>query len=115
MEQWVDELLYLDHGTNPPKKLLETLSHNFNIRDADSATLNSMLGSDDDEGVELIGVDEGLVDHRSEVLLVDGRDGGELFARHLQLAATDCCGELAVQLDDACNGPASGLCASPLV
>ena len=27
LEQWVDELLYLDHGINPPKKLLETLSH----------------------------------------------------------------------------------------
>ena len=25
LEQWVDELLYLDHGINLPKKLLETL------------------------------------------------------------------------------------------
>ena len=53
MEQWVDELLYLDHGINPPKKLLETLSHTFNIRDADSATLNSLLESDDDEAIEM--------------------------------------------------------------
>ena len=54
LEQWVDELLYLDHGINPPKKLLETLSHNFNIRDADSATLlSSMLDWDDDGGVEM--------------------------------------------------------------
>ena len=55
MEQWVDELLYLDHGINPPKKLLEALSHTFNIQDADSATLNSLIETDDDEAIKMEG------------------------------------------------------------
>ena len=55
LEQWVDELLYLDHGINPPKRLIETLLHSFNLRDADSATLSSMLDSDNDKSVKMDG------------------------------------------------------------
>ena len=33
--EWVEELLHLDHGINPPEKLPETPSHTLNIQDAD--------------------------------------------------------------------------------
>ena len=54
-EQWVGELLYLNHRINLPKNLLESLLHSFNIRDADSATISTMLDSEDDEDVNLDG------------------------------------------------------------
>ena len=43
LEQWTYEVLRMDHGLQPPRKFTETMSHEFSLRDADSATLEAML------------------------------------------------------------------------
>ena len=43
LEQWTYEVLCMDHGLHPPRKFTETMSHEFSLRDADSATPEAML------------------------------------------------------------------------
>ena len=50
LQHWVHEVNYLGSGLQPPPSVLRTAVHRFNARDADTATLEAMVGRGEIQG-----------------------------------------------------------------